>query len=97
MSVCACVYPSAAEVNQSTHFEKHLRNLRPGYDWVPAPEQTAAAAAANGQQSAEAAGLDGSQQQQQQQAGRWLWRHMSAELLHKCNMEPAEVEVRAGG
>jgi hypothetical protein len=26
-------------VNQSTHFEKHLRNLRPGYDWEPAQPQ----------------------------------------------------------
>lgn len=91
-----CVCTLAAEVNQSTHFEKHLRNLRPGYDWVPAPEQTAAAAA-DGQQSTEAAGPEGSQQQQQQRVGHWLRRHMSEELLHKCNMEPAEVEVSAAG
>jgi hypothetical protein len=78
-----CAVP--AEINQSTHFEKLLRNLRPGYDWIPVEQQgSTASAAANGDQ-------------QQQPFGHWVRRDIREELLRKCNMEPKEVKVRATG
>jgi hypothetical protein len=72
-------------VNQSTHFEKLLRNLRPGYEWIPE-----AAAAAD-------AGDSNGQQQQQARAGHWERRVIDEELLRKCNMDPKQVKVRGCG
>lgn len=89
---CTCCV-ACAEINQSTHFEKLLRNLRPGYDWIPAEQQEPAAAAGNGP-SADAAAANGNQQQQQL-LGHWVRRDIGEELLRKCNMELKEVKVRA--
>lgn len=82
--------PPSAEVNGNTRFEKHMRNLRPGYDWVPTTTEADAGAAA-----ATAAG-DAQQQQQQQQegAGHWERRVIEEDILRQCNMDPAAVEVR---
>jgi hypothetical protein len=71
-------------VNQSTHFEKLLRNLRPGYDWIP---DAADAAAAEGGDSSV---------QQGARLGHWERRVIEEELLRKCNMDPKQVKVRDG-
>lgn len=66
-------------------FEKHLRNLRPGYDWVP----VAAAEADEAAGAAADSSSDG-----QQQAFHWVRRIIDDDTLKHCNMEPKEVKVR---
>lgn len=84
---CCPYLPVPTEVNQSTHFEKLLRNLRPGYDWIPEAAAAAGGGDSNGQQ----------QQQQQARTGHWERRVIDEELLRKCNMDPKQVKVRTGG